>query len=513
MPSKFDPSRVVVVYVCVTGGEVEAASSFSPKINPLGFSPTMCKRRSTLLKIDCIPESMMIKQDGCVFKVLRFSTTGAETDLAPLVLKQIVLADSQNVSVVIPAGKVYDISGNLDLAFNSFQLEEYGSAVEDASRAVEIDPDYSKVKKIHPNDPDAAKKLKECEKAVLKLRFEEAIALPDSQRHSITDSIKFCSTGVGPGSSYVPPQAAVVAVAVVLLAILVVLGTKSVTLVVTAAMATLLVVMRTSCCGATQYTSARIEGDVVTLAFVKKMMDDFKNQKSLHKRYAYQIVLQTKEMLQALPSLCYLIENKIGESEEKENAHRLRLTSPKNTNASVFNIQLNGLPSEENRYLFNGDFVDRGSFSGLMCELLWSDPQSNFGRGPSKRGVGVSFGPDVTKRFLHENNLGYKIEHDGKLITVFSAPNYCVQMGNKGAFIRFEAPSLKPKTSLPSRQCRILMSSQWHTPTTSSECQSIWEMYYAYKHLVFLNCLVKALLKVSGRASSEQLSGSSEIFA
>lgn len=41
-----------------------------------------------------------------------------------------------------------------------------------------------------------------------------------------------------------------------------------------------------------------------------------------------------------------------------------------------------------------------------MCELLWSDPQSNFGRGPSKRGVGVSFGPDVTKRFLHENNLG-----------------------------------------------------------------------------------------------------------
>lgn len=41
-----------------------------------------------------------------------------------------------------------------------------------------------------------------------------------------------------------------------------------------------------------------------------------------------------------------------------------------------------------------------------MCELLWCDPQSNFGRGPSKRGVGVSFGPDVTKRFLHENNLG-----------------------------------------------------------------------------------------------------------
>ena len=43
---------------------------------------------------------------------------------------------------------------------------------------------------------------------------------------------------------------------------------------------------------------------------------------------------------------------------------------------------------------------------GLMCELLWSDPQPLPGRGPSKRGVGLSFGADVTKRFLQENNLG-----------------------------------------------------------------------------------------------------------
>ncbi|KAL5997706.1 hypothetical protein ACLOJK_008636 [Asimina triloba] len=103
------------------------------------------------------------------------------------------------------------------------------------------------------------------------------------------------------------------------------------------------------------------------------------------------------------------------------------------------------------------------SLIGLMCELLWSDPQPNPGRGPSKRGVGLSFGGDVTKRFLKENNLdlvvrshevkdeGYEIEHDGRLITVFSAPNYCDQklkylttMGNKGAFIRFKAPDMKP---------------------------------------------------------------------
>ena len=39
---------------------------------------------------------------------------------------------------------------------------------------------------------------------------------------------------------------------------------------------------------------------------------------------------------------------------------------------------------------------------------------------------------------------GYLVEHDEKCITVFSAPNYCDQMGNKGAFIRFEQ-DMKPR--------------------------------------------------------------------
>lgn len=71
-----------------------------------------------------------------------------------------------------------------------------------------------------------------------------------------------------------------------------------------------------------------------------------------------------------------------------------------------------------------------------MCELLWSDPQPQYGRSPSKRGVGVQFGPDVTEKFLRLNKLdyvirshevkqeGYEVAHGGKCITVFSAPNY-----------------------------------------------------------------------------------------
>jgi len=40
-----------------------------------------------------------------------------------------------------------------------------------------------------------------------------------------------------------------------------------------------------------------------------------------------------------------------------------------------------------------------------MCEVLWSDPCDENGRQPSKRGVGVQFGPDVTQRFLDDNDL------------------------------------------------------------------------------------------------------------
>ncbi|KAA8525026.1 hypothetical protein F0562_011336 [Nyssa sinensis] len=437
-------------------------------------------------------------------------------------------------------------------AFAHTKLEEYGSAIQDASKTIEIDPKYSKgyyrrgaaylamgkfkealkdfqqVKRISPNDPDASKKLKECEKAVTKLKFEEAIAVPDSERRSVADSIDFHSIGTGTRSSYIPPQVAAVAVTVVVMAVLlVVVGTKAAA-VAAAGMTTVLVVMGTcwwvSCNGGfftksqmldldveLQYSGARIEGDVVTLDFVKKMMDDFKNQKCLHKRYAFQIVLQTREMLRALPSLVDInIPN---------GKHFTVCGDVHGQFYDLLNIfELNGLPSDENPYLFNGDFVDRGSFSveviltlfafkcmspsaiylsrgnhesksmnkiygfeglfsvdgvklsdikaidrfceppeeGLMCELLWSDPQPQPGRGPSKRGVGLSFGADVTKNFLQENNLdlvvrshevkdeGYEIEHNGKLITVFSAPNYCDQMGNKGAFIRFEARDLKP---------------------------------------------------------------------
>ncbi|KAI9633091.1 uncharacterized protein MKK02DRAFT_19587 [Dioszegia hungarica] len=87
---------------------------------------------------------------------------------------------------------------------------------------------------------------------------------------------------------------------------------------------------------------------------------------------------------------------------------------------------------------------------GLMCELLWTDPQEQPGRGPSKRGVGLGFGPDVTRRWCDLNSItavirshevraeGYAIEHDGLCITTFSCPNYCDNVGNSAAYITMQ---------------------------------------------------------------------------
>jgi len=87
----------------------------------------------------------------------------------------------------------------------------------------------------------------------------------------------------------------------------------------------------------------------------------------------------------------------------------------------------------------------------IMSDLLWSDPQDDYGIAMSPRNVGVLFGPDVTQRFLNTNDLdlvvrshelcgdGYRIQEGGKVVTIFSAPNYCDRCGNLAAFARFDS--------------------------------------------------------------------------
>ena len=71
---------------------------------------------------------------------------------------------------------------------------------------------------------------------------------------------------------------------------------------------------------------------------------------------------------------------------------------------------------------------------GLLCDLLWSDPDINCNE-------------NVLKKFLEKNDLdlicrahqvveeGYEFFGDRELVTVFSAPNYCGEFDNAGAMM------------------------------------------------------------------------------
>ena len=112
--------------------------------------------------------------------------------------------------------------------------------------------------------------------------------------------------------------------------------------------------------------------------------------------------------------------------------------------------------------------------SGIMCELLWSDPSSINGRHPSNRGIAITFGPDVVKNFLKDNKLvklvrsheckseGYEII--GDVITVFSAPNYCDSMGNLGGILQLKGDNIKIQQ----------FSYVWHPPAQSFAYLNNW---------------------------------------
>nr|CAG4649214.1 EOG090X03S1 [Scapholeberis mucronata]SVE93533.1 EOG090X03S1 [Scapholeberis mucronata] len=383
-------------------------------------------------------------------------------------------------------------------SFAYLKTECFGYALEDASKAISLDKtyvkayyrraasnmalgkaklalkDYETVFKARPNDKDAKLKFNECSKIVRQQAFERAIAV-DSVKKSVSESINIDSMTVE--ESYHGPH---------------------------------------------------LVNGKVTSEFMQELMDAYRDQKKLHNKYAFQILLDVEELFKSQPSL---IDVSIPDSS--------KFTVCGDIHGQFYDLmnifKLNGLPSTENPYLFNGDFVDRGSFSveciftlfgfkllypehffmargnhesqtmnqmygfegevkskyskqmaelftevynwlplchclnqrvlvmhgglfsrdditlddirttdrnrqppedGIMCELLWSDPQPMKGRSPSKRGVGIQFGPDVTARFLERNHLdyvirshevkadGYEEAHDGKCITVFSAPNY-----------------------------------------------------------------------------------------
>lgn len=420
------------------------------------------------------------------------------------------------------------------------KVENYGLAIVDADAAIRADPSYAKgfyrrasasfalnkfksarkdfrqVCKLKPKDRDARAKLAECDKAVKEEMFALAIMSDHSEPLSSTYDPNTITIDVGYEGPHPLPD------------------------------------------GMTndmEAEEAAFAPGKLPMEFVMAAIEQFKREKAIHRRYVARLLIACKRYFENLSSL---MEISIPADGPSPNVPP-RVTVCGDTHGQFYDVlnifNINGYPSPSNPYLFNGDFVDRGSFSteviltfllfkmaspeciyltrgnhetknmnriygfegevkakyddkifelflevfshlplaavienkifvthggipidddvmlsdvrkikrgmepkdsGLMSDLLWSDPQPFPGKSPSKRGVGFSFGPDITQDFLERNNLdllvrshevkeeGYLVEHGGKTITVFSAPNYCDTMGNKGAFIHFDA-SLEPK--------------------------------------------------------------------
>lgn len=88
---------------------------------------------------------------------------------------------------------------------------------------------------------------------------------------------------------------------------------------------------------------------------------------------------------------------------------------------------------------------------GPFADLMWSDPDdAKPGFSMSARGAGYIFGEDVCNRFLDENGMnrvyrahqlckdGYQQLFDGKLATVWSAPNYMYRHENLASILELD---------------------------------------------------------------------------
>jgi len=86
---------------------------------------------------------------------------------------------------------------------------------------------------------------------------------------------------------------------------------------------------------------------------------------------------------------------------------------------------------------------------GLLCDLLWSDPDPEI-KGwefNDERGISFRFGSEAITNFLKKNEIdlicrahqvvedGYEFFAKRQLVTVFSAPNYCGEFDNAGALM------------------------------------------------------------------------------
>jgi serine/threonine-protein phosphatase 5 len=115
------------------------------------------------------------------------------------------------------------------------------------------------------------------------------------------------------------------------------------------------------------YTGPRLDSsDQRDGKWVTEMMSYMQGQKIVHKKFAIMILLRCREIFEKDASLVHITV-----PEDKE------VTVCGDIHGQFYDLlnifKINGNPSESNPYLFNGDFIDRGSFSVevVLTLLAW----------------------------------------------------------------------------------------------------------------------------------------------
>uniref|UniRef100_A0A8C3XI11 Serine/threonine-protein phosphatase n=1 Tax=Chelydra serpentina TaxID=8475 RepID=A0A8C3XI11_CHESE len=103
----------------------------------------------------------------------------------------------------------------------------------------------------------------------------------------------------------------------------------------------------------------------LTVADTNSLLHAFKDQQHLHARYVLQLLHETKKVLKQMPNIIHL-----------STSYSKEITICGDLHGKLDDLLLifykNGLPSEENPYLFNGDFVDRGKNSIEILIILFA---------------------------------------------------------------------------------------------------------------------------------------------
>ncbi|KAK1212009.1 PPE1 phosphatase, partial [Pygoscelis papua] len=103
----------------------------------------------------------------------------------------------------------------------------------------------------------------------------------------------------------------------------------------------------------------------LTIEDANALLHAFRNEQLLHARYVLQLLCETRKVLKEMPNITHLSTSYSKEITVCGDLHG-------NLDDLLLIFYKNGLPSEQNCYVFNGDFVDRGKNSMEILIILFA---------------------------------------------------------------------------------------------------------------------------------------------